>query len=53
MVDIADELGVTESRVSQMRAEALVLLEDAHERALDPELVEPALAARRLCGPPT
>src|SRR5439155_26855846 len=28
MQDIADELGVTESRVSQMRAEALALLRD-------------------------
>jgi RNA polymerase sigma factor FliA len=52
MAEIADELGVTESRVSQMRAEALVLLKDAMNSALDPELVKPAerpdgCAARR------
>ena len=35
----AAELGVSESRVSQIRAEALVLLRGAMERALDPELV--------------
>ncbi|MEI5675482.1 MULTISPECIES: sigma-70 family RNA polymerase sigma factor [unclassified Nocardioides] len=39
MADIADELGVSESRISQMRAEALVLLRDAMNSALDPELV--------------
>ena len=52
MADIAEELGVTESRVSQMRAEALVLLKDAMNSALDPELVAPharpdGCAARR------
>ncbi len=52
MADIADELGVSESRVSQMRAEALVLLKDAMNSALDPELVAPharpdGCAARR------
>ena len=52
MADIADELGVTESRVSQMRAEALVLLKDAMNSALEPELVAPharpdGCAARR------
>jgi RNA polymerase sigma factor for flagellar operon FliA len=39
MQDIADELGVTESRVSQMRAEALVLLRDGMNTQLDPDLV--------------
>jgi len=39
MAEIADELGVTESRVSQMRAEALVLLKDAMNSALAPDLV--------------
>ncbi len=39
MAEIAAELGVTESRVSQMRAEALVLLKDAMNSALDPDLV--------------
>ena len=52
MADIAAELGVTESRVSQMRAEALVLLRDAMNHALDPELLTPparpgGAAARR------
>src|SRR3546814_10488722 len=35
MQDIANDLGVTESRVSQMRAEALVLLRAGLESALD------------------
>ena len=39
MAEIAAELGVSESRVSQMRAEALVLLKDAMNSALAPELV--------------
>ncbi|MFC5494261.1 FliA/WhiG family RNA polymerase sigma factor [Nocardioides caricicola] len=52
MGEIAETLGVTESRVSQLRAEAMVLLRDALNMALDPELVEPAArpngcAARR------
>ncbi len=52
MADIAAELGVSESRVSQMRAEALVLLKDAMNSALDPDLVAPherpeGCAARR------
>jgi RNA polymerase sigma factor FliA len=52
MAEIAAELGVSESRVSQMRAEALVLLKDAMNSALDPELVTPharpdGCAARR------
>lgn len=52
MAEIAAELDVTESRVSQMRAEALVLLKDAMNSALDPELVAPhsrpdGCAARR------
>ncbi len=52
MADIAAELGVSESRVSQMRAEALVLMKDAMNNALDPELVTPherpdGCAARR------
>ena len=41
MSEIAVELGVTESRVSQMRAEALVLLRDALNHELDPGQVEP------------
>ncbi len=43
MVEIAEKLGVTESRVSQMRAEALVLLRDALNFALDPDLVAPSM----------
>ena len=41
MAEIAAELGVTESRVSQMRAEALVLLRDALNHELDPSQVAP------------
>ncbi|MET3962564.1 RNA polymerase sigma factor for flagellar operon FliA [Marmoricola sp. OAE513] len=40
MAEIAAELGVTESRVSQMRAEALVLLRDALNHELDPSLLQ-------------
>jgi RNA polymerase sigma factor for flagellar operon FliA len=52
MLDIAAELGVTESRVSQLRAEALTLLRDGINTHLDPDLVRPAdkpdgCAARR------
>lgn len=52
MAEIAAELGVTESRVSQIRAEALILLKDAMNSALAPELVTPhsrpdGCAARR------
>jgi RNA polymerase sigma factor for flagellar operon FliA len=39
MAEIAEELGVTESRVSQLRAEALVLLRDGINANLDPDLV--------------
>ena len=38
MLDIAEELGVTESRVSQLRAEALTLLRDGLNSHLDPDL---------------
>ncbi|WP_341923889.1 sigma-70 family RNA polymerase sigma factor [Nocardioides psychrotolerans] len=52
MAEIAAELDVSESRVSQIRAEALVLLRDALNTALDPDLVAPhprpeGCAARR------
>jgi RNA polymerase sigma factor for flagellar operon FliA len=40
MQDLADELGVSESRVSQLRAEALLLLRDGINTQLDPEQVE-------------
>ena len=41
MQDIADELGVTESRVSQMRTEALALLKEGVNAHLDPDQVAP------------
>ena len=51
MKEIADELGVTESRVSQLRAEALRLLKDGLNAQLAPELVSepegPVVARRR------
>ncbi|MFC7496884.1 MULTISPECIES: sigma-70 family RNA polymerase sigma factor [unclassified Nocardioides] len=52
MAEIGAELGVTESRVSQLRAEALVLLRGALASALEPHLVEEpvnptGVAARR------
>lgn len=52
MAEIAESLGVSESRISQMRAEAMVLLKDAMNSALAPELVTPherpqGCAARR------
>jgi RNA polymerase sigma factor for flagellar operon FliA len=37
MQDIADELGVTESRISQMRSEAMALLKDGLTANLSPE----------------
>ncbi|MFI5911221.1 sigma-70 family RNA polymerase sigma factor [Dactylosporangium sp. NPDC051541] len=40
MNDIAEELGVTESRISQLRAEALVLLRDGLNNHLDPDLLQ-------------
>jgi len=52
MAETAAQLGVSESRISQIRAEALVLLKEALHRALEPELVAPkprtsGCAARR------
>jgi len=41
MSEIAETLGVTESRISQLRAEALVLLRDAMNHELDPEMLAP------------
>lgn len=41
MAEIAIDLGVTESRVSQIRAEAMVLLREVLTRELSPELVAP------------
>jgi RNA polymerase sigma factor for flagellar operon FliA len=48
MTEIATELGVTESRVSQLRAEALSLLRDGLNSQLDPGLV-PANARAEGC----
>jgi RNA polymerase sigma factor FliA len=39
MQDLADELGVSESRVSQLRAEALLLLKDGMNSQLEPAAV--------------
>jgi RNA polymerase sigma factor for flagellar operon FliA len=53
MQDIAEELGVSESRISQMRAEALVLLKDGMNSQLDPDALpieakpSPRVARRR------
>jgi RNA polymerase sigma factor for flagellar operon FliA len=40
MQELADELGVSESRISQMRAEALELLRDGLNSQLEPESME-------------
>lgn len=45
MAEIAAELGVTDSRISQMRAEALVMLRDALNHELDPANLKPANGA--------
>ena len=42
MLEIAAELGVTESRVSQLRAESLILLRDGLNAHLDPDTLPPA-----------
>ncbi len=39
MHELADELGVSESRISQMRAEALALLKDGMNAQLEPDAV--------------
>jgi RNA polymerase sigma factor for flagellar operon FliA len=48
MQDIADELGVSESRISQLRTEALALLKGGMNSQLDPNALdgEPALTPR-------
>ncbi|MGW4947035.1 sigma-70 family RNA polymerase sigma factor [Actinoplanes sp. NPDC004185] len=55
MADIAADLGVTESRISQLRAEALSLLKDGLNTHLDPELAPAvenpdSIIARRRAG---
>ncbi|MCM3661974.1 sigma-70 family RNA polymerase sigma factor [Georgenia satyanarayanai] len=52
VVEIAAELGVTQSRVSQLRTQALGMLRDAMNTALDPELApvaseQPGVAEKR------
>ncbi len=47
MAELAEELGVTESRISQLRAEALLLLKDGLNSQLDPDVVESERSARR------
>lgn len=42
VVEIAAELGITQSRVSQLRTEAMALLRDGMNASLDPDLVTPA-----------
>ena len=42
IADLAAELGVTESRISQLRTEALGLLRDGMNASLDPDLVPTA-----------
>lgn len=42
VAELADELGVTQSRISQLRTEALGLLKDGLNASLDPELVPAA-----------
>ena len=39
VAELAEELGVTQSRISQMRTEALGLLRDGMNHSLDPDLV--------------
>ncbi|MBC7550771.1 MAG: sigma-70 family RNA polymerase sigma factor [Cellulomonas sp.] len=42
VVDLADELGVTQSRISQLRTEALALMKDGMNASLEPTLVRAA-----------
>jgi len=46
MQELAQELGVTDSRISQMRAEALELLRDCINTQLDPDLVTTEASGR-------
>lgn len=52
VAELADELGVTQSRISQLRSQALQLLKDGMNSALDPALApaaptNPGVAERR------
>jgi len=42
VADLAEEMGVTQSRISQLRTEALGLLKDGMNASLDPDLVPQA-----------
>ncbi|MBX9246637.1 sigma-70 family RNA polymerase sigma factor [Actinotalea ferrariae] len=42
VVELAEELGVTQSRISQLRTAALAMLRDGMNASLDPELVQQA-----------
>ena len=42
VADLAEEMGVTQSRISQLRTEALGLLKDGMNASLDPDLVPAA-----------
>jgi RNA polymerase sigma factor for flagellar operon FliA len=55
VAEVADDLGVTQSRVSQLRTEALVLMRDGMNACLDPDQVPvnenpDGVAARRRAG---
>jgi RNA polymerase sigma factor for flagellar operon FliA len=51
MQEIADELGVTESRISQLRSEAMALLRDGINSQLDPMRSSPKPGLQRSGGP--
>jgi RNA polymerase sigma factor for flagellar operon FliA len=46
MEELADELGVTESRISQLRAEAFERIREAPDSQLDPETFDRANSHR-------
>lgn len=48
MLVLAEELGVSESRISQMRAEALALIKDGMNSQLEPDMVVEANPAGRI-----
>jgi RNA polymerase sigma factor for flagellar operon FliA len=48
MQTLAEELGVTDSRISQMRGEAVALLKDAIDAQLDPDRIAPTIEAPRV-----
>ncbi|MBV9934726.1 MAG: sigma-70 family RNA polymerase sigma factor, partial [Actinobacteria bacterium] len=48
MQELADELGVTDSRISQIRAEALELLREGMNSQLEPEAVEKPARSQRV-----